>query len=211
VALAPGSLSPSEPQENPTDNPSQNKKLKSLPNVRAGKAKVYDADGDPTGVNRRQDAWAQLVAGYTDGVDDSVLIAAYLSIPGVDTDEHGAHVAITRYKSLQAVQDRIEQYRRVLGTSKLSLLANRELVHSEIETRWRNDPQAKVRTADLLVSLKDRESVHGLHSQNSQQSPQAIMDHPRVKAALVILDAEYSNPKQLSHDSKDITENAKIA
>lgn len=163
------------------------RKLPKLPDVRARKARALDADGDPLGITQRMDAWAQIVAGYPETVDDSVLVAAYQSLPGVDSTDAAARNTVVRYKANPLVQDRLAQYRRVLGTSRLSLLAHREQLHEQMVDRWQTDPEAKVRTADLLVSLKDRETVHGLHAGSQSERLTVVLQHPRVQAALTIL------------------------
>lgn len=192
--------------DNPPNNPkklgrpkgsknkkNQNNNLPAIPSADSmagsNRCLVADQAGRELGITRLQDAYSQLAAGYPDGVDPWVLAEAYLAIPGVKTDHDGALQAVRRYQLSESVRERIEQYRRVMGTSRLSLLAHREGLHDEIVDRWRSNPDATVRTTDLLQSLRDREQALGL-TPAQQANISVILSNDRTRQALDIASSD---------------------
>ena len=205
--IDPRTLSPTDSSESPPEIPSSEIKTK-LPNVPKLNTKfttremVKDSDGLSIGITRRQDAWAQLVASYPENLNYESLVAIYVELPGVDANERTADSTVRSYIKNPAIQSRIEQYRRVLGTSKLSLMAHRESIHDNIVNRWQSNLDIPVRTQDVLQSLKDRESIHGLTPKAQSDQITLILSNPRVQSALNIIS---SQDKQINETSNDIS------
>jgi len=147
-----------------------------------------DSAGNKIGITQRQDTLAQLIAQYPEtAINPSIAAELYLSIPGVQATPESAKVTCYRFMQDERMIKRIELYRKVYGTSKPRLLAEREEITQTMVSRWKKNKKGAVRACDALQALRDREAAYGFGPGQANEV-KIILANPRIEDAIQHID-----------------------
>ncbi len=139
------------------------------------------------GLSQVTEIFCRLAAKFSEEeLDNKRAICLYESIPGVKKQKRPSQKIYGLLRS-KKIRDHIELYRMVYNKDRLSLLAEREDKTNKIVERWEKDDSVQVKTADLLVALKDRETAYGMHKDKSSPEDE-LLKNPRLLEAMEIID-----------------------
>jgi hypothetical protein len=141
-----------------------------------------------------QEAFCRMVAQQPEDLCTSAVLGRiYASLPGVKTGSPDAAALVLM--KLDKIKDHINAYRAIMRTDRLELLARREKITQVLWKKFEEDPNAKVKAADVLQMQRDLEAAYGLNKATEINigEMKVILDNERVADGLKAINI---TPKQ---------------